>query len=158
MSAWYIFSIYLHVVLAAFWIGGMLFLPLVLLPSIKSHPDRITLLYKTGIQFRFFGWIALVLLLITGFGNLYFRGLPITFSFFAESAFGNLVILKLLLFILILLISGVHDFYIGKKALEDHIQGNNLKLRMLARWTGRINLIIALSLAFIGVALSRGWY
>ena len=47
----YIITLFLHILAASFWIGGMLFLPLVLLPGIKDKPDRVELLYKTGIKF-----------------------------------------------------------------------------------------------------------
>lgn len=156
MSTWYLASVFFHIVFAAFWIGGMLFLPLVLLPGIKNHPDRITLLYKTGITFRFYGWVALSGLLITGVANMYFRGIPFSWAFFADNSYGILVTYKLLIFTLILLVSGAHDFAFGNKALDEMIRTDNSKLRMLARWSGRINLILALAMAFLGLVLARG--
>lgn len=157
MSIWYIISVFLHIICAAFWIGGMLFLPLVLLPNIKNHPDRITLLYKTGIKFRFYGWIVLTILVVTGIGNLVFRGIPLDWEFFTGSAYGQVFFWKLGLFVLMLLISGVHDFYIGTKALDDLKKESDPKMKKIARMSGRINMILALVIAFLGVMLSRGW-
>ena len=156
MSLGYLLSVFFHIVFAAFWIGGMLFLPLVLLPGIKNHPDRIALLYKTGIAFRVFGWVALAGLLVTGLLNFYLRGLPFTWGFLARSGYGNLLSLKLLLFLATLAVGSVHDFYFGKKALEELQNSDNRQLKLLARWSGRINLLLALAMAFIGVMLSRG--
>lgn len=156
MSIWYIISVFLHILFAAFWIGGMLFLPLVILPGIKQHPDKIAILYKTGITFRFYGWIALFSLVATGLLNMYFRGMPFSWAFFTESNYGILVSYKILLFTGILLVSGIHDFFFGKKALEEMQTTDNSRLRQLARVTGRINLLLALAMAFIGVILSRG--
>jgi len=156
MSIWYFISVFLHIVLAAFWIGGMLFLPLVILPEIKQHPDRIAILYKTGLKFRFFGWIALAGLLITGLLNLYTRGMPFTWAFFSQSDYGILVSWKLLIFTGILLVSGTHDLIFGKKALEELQVSDNKNFKLLARWSGRINLLLALVMAFLGVVLSRG--
>ena len=156
MSLWYLISVFVHIIFAAFWIGGMLFLPLVILPGIKQHPDRIAILYKTGITFRYYGWIALAVLATTGWLNMYFRGLPFTWAFFTQSDYGVLVSYKLLIFTGILLVSGVHDFYFGSKALEEMQQSDNSKLKLLARWSGRINLILSLLMAFLGVVLSRG--
>lgn len=158
MSNWYLFSVFLHVVLAAFWIGGMLFLPLVLLPSIKGHPDRVSLLYKTGMRFRFVGWIALILLIITGTLNYVSRGLPLSWDFLFQSSYGKLFLLKLLLFIIMIVLGAIHDFYIGKKAIEEYINNPDPLFRKFAQWSGRINLLLALSIAFLGIALSRGWY
>jgi len=155
MSIWYFISVFLHIVLAAFWIGGMLFLPLVILPEIKQHPDRIAILYKTGLKFRFFGWIALAGLLITGLLNLYTRGMPFTWAFFSQSDYGILVSWKLLIFTGILLVSGTHDLIFGKKALEELQVSDNKNFKLLARWSGRINLLLALVMAFLGVVLSR---
>lgn len=135
----------------------MLFLPLVLLPNIKNHPDRITLLYKTGIKFRFYGWIVLTILVVTGIGNLVFRGIPLDWEFFTGSAYGQVFFWKLGLFVLMLLISGVHDFYIGTKALDDLKKESDPKMKKIARMSGRINMILALVIAFLGVMLSRGW-
>ena len=58
MNTWYYISVWLHVIGVSFWIGGMLFLPLVLLPGIKNHPDRSNLLMATGLKFRFFKKLA----------------------------------------------------------------------------------------------------
>jgi putative copper export protein len=156
MSLWYLISVWLHIICAAFWIGGMLFLPLVLLPGIKQHPDRVALLYKTGITFRFYGWLVLFVLLLTGLTNMYGRGIPLTIEFLKQSGYGRLLAYKLALFSLILLISGAHDFVFGKKALEEVQHNPDPRLRLVARWSGRLNLLLALVMAFLGVALSRG--
>jgi putative copper export protein len=79
-------------------------------------------------------------------------------DFFFNSDYGKLLQIKVILFVSMILIGAIHDFYIGKKALEDHINNPDPKMRKLASWTGRINLILALAIAYIGVALSRGWY
>lgn len=152
----YLVSVFFHLVFATFWIGGMLFLPLIMLPAIKGHPDRVALLYKTGMAFRLFGWVALTGLLLTGLLNVYLRGLPFSWHFFTQSDYGHLLTLKLVLFLATLAAGGVHDFYFGKKALQTLQTSDNRQLRQLARWSGRINLLLALAMAFIGVMLSRG--
>lgn len=156
MGTGYFISVFLHIIMAAFWIGGMLFLPLVILPGIKNHPDRVALLYKTGITFRFYGWIALGTLLITGLINAYLRGMPFTWAYFTSSNYGRLVGYKLLLFVAILLVSAVHDFYIGRRAIEDMQNNPDPGMRRIASWSGRLSLLIALTMAWFGLVLSRG--
>lgn len=156
MSTWYLVSVFLHIVFAAFWIGGMLFLPLVILPGIRQHPDRIAILYNTGMKFRFYGWIATAALFATGLLNIYLRGLPFTWAFFTDSQYGILVGYKIFMFAGILAVSGTHDFFFGRKALEEMQTTDNSRLKNLARWSGRINLLLSLAMAFIGVVLSRG--
>ncbi len=82
MATYYLISVFVHVICAAFWIGGMLFIPLVLVPGIKQQPNRVLLLHKTGIKFRFYGWLSVMVLLITGVLNIHFRGLPLTIDLY----------------------------------------------------------------------------
>jgi len=136
----------------------MLFLPLVLLPSIKNHPDRILLLYKTGVKFRLVGWICLTILVLTGSLNYYLRGLPLTWDYLVHSSYGKLLDIKLILFIVMITIGAVHDFYIGNKSIEEMKNTANGNFRKLAQWSGRLNLLLALAIAFIGLMLSRGGF
>jgi len=153
MSTGYYISVWLHVVGAAFWIGGMLFLPLVLLPGIQKHPDRLNLLMATGLKFRFYGYIVLAIMMITGLLNIYLRGIRFSLDFFIMTRYGQLVELKIILFVLMITISLMHDLLVGRKAIE---QMENQKIKLIARWTGRILLFIALVMAYIGVIISRG--
>ena len=102
MSSWYYISVWLHIIGGAFWIGGMLFLPFVLLPGIKDHPDRKNLLMATGLKFRFYGYIVLAMMFITGLLNIYLRGLSFSFNFFIMTRYGQLVELKIILFVLMI--------------------------------------------------------
>src|SRR4026208_1313448 len=154
MSPSYYISVWLHIIGVAFWIGGMLFLPLVLLPGIKNHPDRKKLLLATGLKFRFYGYIVLAMMFITGILNIYFRDIDFSWKFFFESKYGSLVSLKILLFITMIIISIFHDLLFGRKALEEQLV-DDPALRLIARWTGRLLLLISILMAYIGVVLSR---
>jgi len=153
MNSWYYISVWLHIVGASFWIGGMLFLPFVLLPGIKNHPDRKNLLMATGLKFRFYGYIVLAMMLITGLLNISLRGISFSFDFFILTRYGQLVELKIILFVLMITISLMHDLIVGKKAIE---QMENQNIKLVARWTGRLLLLISLVMAYIGVIISRG--
>ena len=153
MNTWYHISVWLHIIGVSFWIGGMLFLPLVLLPGIKNHADRANLLMATGLKFRFYGYIVLGLLLVTGILNMYLRGIDLSWKFLVISRYGKLVITKLILFLSILAVSLIHDVQARKRLLSAE---ENRKFKIVARWSGRILLIVSLAMAFIGVVLSRG--
>lgn len=156
MNSFYYISVWLHIVCAAFWIGGMLFLPLVLLPGIKNNPERSQLLMVTGLKFRFYGYIVLSILLLTGILNMYFRGINFSWDFFTSSHYGRLVIVKVILFLIILLVSLIHDLFVGRKAVGEVKESDRRKLKLIARWTGRILLLISLTMAYLGVVISRG--
>jgi putative copper export protein len=66
--------------------------------------------------------------------------------------YGQLVELKIILFVLMLTISLMHDVIVGRKAIE---QMENQNIKLIARWTGRLLLLIALIMAYIGVMISR---
>jgi len=158
MNTAYVISVFIHIISVSFWIGGMLFIPLILVPSIKKQPNRVLLLYKTGIKFRFYGWLSVIILFVTGLLNMYFKGLPFTWDFLAHSSYGKLLSIKLLLFVMMLLIAGIHDFYYGSKSIKEMQNTNNDRFKLMARFTGMTNLILALVIAFLGVALSRGGF
>ena len=153
MNTWYHICVWLHVIGFSFWIGGMLFLPLVLLPGIKNHPDRINLLMITGLKFRFYGYIVLILLLLTGVLNIYLRGIDLSWKFLVISRYGKLVLLKLFLFLCVVAVSLFHDVQARKRLLNEE---EKRKFRAVAKWSGRILLIVSLAMAYIGVVLSRG--
>ncbi|HEU4437873.1 MAG TPA: DUF4149 domain-containing protein, partial [Methylomirabilota bacterium] len=59
---------WLHVLAAITWIGGMLFIALVLVPITRRLEDpalRTRLVHEIGLRFRAVGWIALGVLLAT---------------------------------------------------------------------------------------------
>ena len=153
MSSWYYISVWLHIIGGAFWIGGMLFLPMVLLPGIKNHPDRQKLLLATGLKFRLYGYIVLAIVFITGLLSIYFSGLSFSWQSFTESRYGALVSLKIILFVTMIIISLFHDLLIDKKGMAKMPDNQNLK--MIARWTGTVLLLFSLVMAFIGVVISR---
>lgn len=150
----YLITLFIHIVLAAFWIGGMFFLPLVVLPAIKNNPERKEILYKSGIKYRLYGWIALLGLLISGIGNMHYKGMSFSKTFFFENPLGKVLFYKLFVFFFMLLVLWFHDLYIGKKAIFSNRDEESLK--KVARWSGRINLLLSLLVAYMGVMLSRG--
>jgi len=153
MDTLYHISVWLHIIGVSFWIGGMLFLPMVLLPEIKGHPDRRNLLMQTGLRFRFFGYIILTLVLLTGISNMWLRGVDVSWKFLVISRYGKLVLTKLVLFLVIITVSLIHDVQARKRLATDE---ERRKFKIIALWSGRILLIISLAMAYIGVVLSRG--
>jgi len=90
---------------------------------------------------------------ITGLLNIFLRGLSFSFNFFIMTRYGQLVELKIILFVLMITISLLHDLIVGRKAVE---QMENQNIKLIARWTGRLLLLISLIMAYIGVVISRG--
>jgi len=150
-------ALLLHIISAIFWVGGMLFLVLVIAPFLKTIPDpkaKSQIFQVVGKQYRFWGWIAIITLLVTGpfmLYALYGVGLSTLFDpAFHSTGFGTAVAVKILLVILIVLSALVHDFWIGPKAR------NSPKHSKMARIFGRTNLIIALLIVLFAVFIRAG--
>jgi len=165
MRLLYLTSVWLHIIAAAVWVGGMTFLVLALVPVLKRPQYRdiaSSLVQLTGIRFRTIGWITMGVLVTTGFINLTFRDIGaaelISIDLW-QTSFGQTLGIKLLLVSIILLTSAFHDFYVGPKATAAW-QANSLdqanRFRKWARWFGRANLIVGLVVMALGVMLVRG--
>ncbi|MFO0684983.1 MAG: CopD family protein [Sandaracinus sp.] len=166
VHALYVFSVWLHILAATTWVGGMAFLVLVVVPYLRSGDRQrgAALLRDTGTRFRNVGWTCFAIVLVTGTFNLHARGVrlsDLTQLAWLGSETGRAVILKLTLFALVLALSGVHDFFVGPaatRAIErDPRAPEAERYRKMASWMGRITALLALGLVFAGVVIVRGW-
>jgi uncharacterized membrane protein len=135
---------WIHVLSAITWVGGMLFIALVLVPVARALGDpalRTRLVRDTGRRFRTIGWIALGLLVVTGLVNLWFR------PFLLHSPRFHW---KLGLVVLALILGAFHDFVLGPRA---GAPGADPSLRLRASWIARVNLVVAVVIVLLGLAL-----
>ena len=166
MQTLYHVSVFLHVLAVIIWIGGMLFLTMVVVPIVRK-PDFKTLsgrfFQEAGTRFRSVGWACFLLILLTGFFNLTGRFgsmAVLTDSDFWLSSFGMKLGIKIGLFGLILVMSAIHDFFVGPRATQllmanpDHPAAVNV--RKSASWFGRVNLLLGLVIVFLAVSMIRG--
>lgn len=134
---------FLHVLAAMTWVGGMLFIVFVLVPTARSldPPLRTRLVHETGVRFRTVGWIAIAVLVASGLLNLWLRpellALPRTHW-------------KLALVVVALALAAVHDFVLGPRAGRP---GADPALRVGASWIARANVVVALVVVALGLAL-----
>lgn len=135
---------WVHVLAAMSWVGGMLFVALVLVPVTRRLEDpalRTRLIQALGRRFRTVGWIALGLLAATGLLNLWFRPeLLVTPRFHW----------KLGLVILALILAAFHDFVLGPRAGRPEADP---AARVRASWVARVNVLVALAIVLLGLAL-----
>jgi uncharacterized membrane protein len=162
----YLTSVWLHLLAAITWIGGMFFLVLVVVPWLRSgaRVDAGAFLRETGARFRTVGWSCFAILLVTGLVNLWARGVrpaDLLSPAWLGSPFGRAVGLKLLVFALVLGVSGIHDFVLGPRATaaieRDPRSAEAQRVRRQASLLGRVNVLLALCLVALGVVLVRGW-
>ena len=150
-------ALFLHVISAIFWVGGMLFITLVVAPFLMSMPnpaDRSKVYQFVGRKYRLFGWIAIIILLVTGpvlLYTMYGIAMPDIFLTSLHSTpIGKTLSIKLTLVVIIVLSSLIHDFWLGPKARDSR------KFSRIARIFGRGNLFIALLIVIFAVLLRVG--
>ncbi|HJR01972.1 MAG TPA: DUF4149 domain-containing protein [Methylomirabilota bacterium] len=137
---------WLHVLAAITWIGGMLFIALVLVPSARRLEDptlRTRLIQETGRRFRTIGWLALGGLVVTGLLNLWMHPVLLSSPRFHW---------KLGLVVLALILSAFHDFVLAPRA---GAPGADPSARVRASWVARINVLVVLVIVALGLSLFR---
>lgn len=164
MRTLYLVSVWVHILAAAAWVGGTMFIMLVVVPWLRGGGvDAARFLRETGQRFRTVAWACFAIVLVTGTFNLWVRGVrlaDLVDPAWLASPFGTSVLLKLALFALVLALSGVHDFLLGPRATlamqHDPRGPEAVRLRRQAALLGRANAVLGLALVAVGVTLVRG--
>lgn len=165
MPTVYLLLVWLHILAAAIWIGGMVALGAVLVPVLRndSSEDSRALLYRSLLRFRWVGWGTLVLLIGTGILLLGHRGYDWAALWTGRlwaGSWGHLLAEKLGLVAVTLVVSGVHDFVLGPRAV-DAMQSapeapRTERLRWWSSWLGRLTLVLSLAVLWWATMLVRG--
>ena len=146
----------------------MLFLALVLVPLTRGMQEppglSVRLLRTAARRFRVIGWGALTTLAGTGIWLLLERGVNPLDVVTGRGWFLETLRVKVLLVVLILVLSGVHDFVIGPRLARileverGPVAGGEraLRYRRAVSWLARINLVLALAIPGLSVLLVRG--
>jgi uncharacterized membrane protein len=163
----YQLNVFIHILSAIVWVGGMLFLALVIVPVARRMPpaERGALLGVLGRRFRTVGWICIALLIVTGIFNAGFRG--VTWESFLSGGFlanwfGQVLAVKLVLVAAMIAISAWHDFVVGPASVgllerDDPAEADEAaRARLQASWLGRLNGLLALTVLALAVFLVRG--
>lgn len=134
---------FLHLVAALTWIGGMLFVALVLVPVTRRIDDpalRRHLMHAVAVRFRTVGWIAIALLLATGLANIWLRPELLTLPRFWG---------KIGLVAAAIVLGAVHDFVLGPRASRADAPPS---MRPAASWLARINVLLVVTVVYLGLS------
>ena len=152
--------VWLHLLAAVAWIGGMLFLSVVLVPVLKleSFASQKAVLFRaTAWRFRVVVWGAIAVLLFTGPLLLHQKGIPIM----DPSGWPPVLTIKLGLVTILLFLTLTHDLIIGP------LVGRIIQLTAESRtrfeqtlvlwspWVARFSLFLALAILFATVMFVR---
>ena len=154
---------WIHLVSAAIWVGGSLFIGAVLTPILKKMPisleERIQMMIKVGRQFNKIAVPSLIILIATGIYNSSFvlSNPDLLFS----TSYGIFLFIKIIL-VIALIIAFVAHLRIIRKEIEDKIMSKEMteiqirKLRKKMIILGEIIVIISVAILFFAALLDAG--
>lgn len=145
MRGIYLVSVWLHILAAMTWMGGMVLFVAAVMPYFRNRPEdeRTRFLEWFGARFRAVSWWCFGALIATGSFNLWMRGVHLADLARAEwhaTTFGRLAMIKLTLVAIAVIISAAHE---------------RVTARQWARWMGRSLLLIGFAIVAIAVLLVR---
>jgi uncharacterized membrane protein len=150
------------------WLGGMFLLVMVMLLTAKKAmqsgaPEAFGILSDAAKKFLPIAWAAMILLGVSG---AYFAtdhwGIRPNISFTDYGRFMQILRVKTFLFLFVVSLSLLHDFWLGPKIIERMEQARQSGevlpqslARKLARMTAGINLLSAVTILVLAVYLFR---
>ena len=154
------FVVWLHLLAAMSWIGGMIFLSLVVAPLFRRaglSGERLQLFRNIARRFRVLVWVAVGLLVTSGAVLIMQRGLPIG----DVAAWPRPLQVKLTLVLCLVGLSLWHDLMLAARARPVSNSSTpapapvDRRVGMLARLVPRLALLFALAVVFAAVVLVR---
>ncbi len=108
--------LWIHILAAISWVGGMIFVAFIVGPYVRHHfppAERTPLMADIGKRFSYLGWSAILVLVVTGVYNaIRFLG---SWDALWQTTFGHILLVKIGLVGVMILLSIVHDFFLGPR-------------------------------------------
>lgn len=152
-----------HLVAASIWVGGSIFIGIVLAPLLKTISDsvegRLSIMIRVGRKFNTIGVPSLIILIITGIYNSV--GFIVKPSMILSTNYGIILLIKVILVILLIIIFAIHVRLIRteveKKIESKNLSGDHLqKLRSKIIMLGRLTVILSLAILLMAALLRSG--
>lgn len=150
---------WIHLLAAIAFIGGWIFLQLVVRPSLKENKakarslETLELVRTVGQRFKMVGWVSLMTLVFTGASQL----LDESGSARIETSWGLLMMLKLFVFAIVGGLIFVHDLILdpyGVPAKGRKDEEKPLRFSGKVLWVQRTILTLSVAVLFIAAYLS----
>jgi len=154
----YSLVLWIHLLVAMFWLGGMIFMVLVVVPVERGISDtklRFELVSSIGARFKTLGWASIAILVLTGLYNTIIR--VSSWDVLFGTRYGLSLLTKLGLVFLMIVLSAYHDFYLGPRVVENVKRGEKRPqdLRLLTL-LAKGNLLLGLIVIYIAIILRFG--
>ena len=154
---------WIHLVSAAIWVGGSLFIGVVLSPLLKTMTDsieeRMKIMIRVGRRFNKIAVPSLIILMATGLysSHMLLSKPDILFA----TSYGTFLTVKIILVISLIITYAIHVRVI-RKDVEDKIMSNQLsepqiqKLRKKIIILGEITVVLSVAILFFAALLDAG--
>ena len=152
-----------HLVAASIWVGGSIFIGIVLAPLLKtisdSIDDRLSIMIRVGRKFNKIAVPSLMILIASGLYNS--SGYLAKPSLFLSTNYGLVLIAKIVLVIILIITFIIHVRLIRIK-VEKQIESKELsadaiqKLRSKIIILGRITVIVSVAILLMAALLRSG--
>ncbi len=154
---------WIHLISTAVWVGGSLFIGVVLAPILKKMPisieERLQMMIKVG---RRFNRIAVPsLLILIGTGIYQSHSLLSKPELLLATSYGSYLVIKIIL-VVALIISFIVHVRIIRKEVEDKIMSKELsenqiqKIRIKIMILGEVMVVISVAILFFASLLDAG--
>jgi putative copper resistance protein D len=152
---------WVHLTCASIWVGGSLFLGIVLAPMLgtiaESPTDRLTLMLRIGRRFNRIALPAFVILIITGIYNS--RAFLLQPDLLLDSEYGVILLIKIIFVIVTLIIYIVHirsiDLQTEKRIMSGDSMAYVQPIRSRIILLGRVIVGLSLIILFLGALLNN---
>ncbi|PJC50211.1 MAG: copper-binding protein [Nitrosopumilales archaeon CG_4_9_14_0_2_um_filter_34_16] len=154
---------WIHLVAAAIWVGGSLFIGIVFSPLLKtmtnSVEERMQIMIRVGRRFNKIAVPSLIILMLTG---LYTSHVLLSRpELLVATSYGTYLIIKIILVIMLIFVYAVHVRVI-RKNVEEKIMSNQMpeseiqKLRKKIIILGEITVVLSIAILFFASLLDAG--
>ncbi len=154
---------WIHLVSAAIWVGGSLFIGAVISPLLKtmttSVEERLQFMIKVGRRFNKIAIPSLIILIGTGiYNSAGFFNKP---ELLLSSSYGNFLVIKIILVVALIVAYAVHVRII-RKDVEEKILSKQLsesqvqKLRKKIIILGEVTMVLSVAVLFMAAVLDAG--
>jgi putative copper export protein len=154
---------WIHLIAAAIWVGGSLFIGIVFSPLLKTMTDsveeRMQIMIRVGRRFNKVAVPSLIILMITGLYTSHaLIGKP---ELLVSTSYGTFLIIKIFLVIALIIVYAIHVRVI-RKDIEEKIMSNQMpepeiqKLRKKIIILGEITVVLSVTILFFASLLDAG--
>lgn len=154
---------WIHLVSAAIWVGGSLFIGIVFSPLLKtmtsSLEERMQIMIRVGKRFNKIAVPSLIILMATGlYSSHMLLGKP---DLLVATSYGTFLIIKIILVIALVITYAIHVRVI-RKDIEEKIMSNQMpesqiqKLRKKIIILGEITVVLSVAILFFASLLDAG--